>query len=71
VKRFAELGVIANCTPLWGTDYDGQFYDIYAAKLGAERMGQRLYPYGDLVRSGAVVTYGADIPGVQLHEIRR
>lgn len=25
VKRFAELGVIANCTPLWGTDYDGQF----------------------------------------------
>ncbi len=25
VKRFAELGVIANCTLLWGTDYDGSF----------------------------------------------
>jgi predicted amidohydrolase YtcJ len=69
VKRFAELGVIANCTPLWGTDYDGSFYDTYLAKLGAERMEERLYPYGDLVRSGALVTYGSDIPGVLISEI--
>jgi predicted amidohydrolase YtcJ len=69
VKRFAELGVIANCTPLWGTDYDGSFYDTYLAKLGAERMEERLYPYGDLVRSGALVTYGSDIPGVRISEI--
>jgi predicted amidohydrolase YtcJ len=69
VKRFAELGVIANCTPLWGTDYDGTFYDTYLAKLGAERMEERLYPYGDLVRSGALVTYGSDIPGVRISEI--
>ena len=69
MKRFAELGVIANCTPLWGTDYDGSFYDTYLAKLGAERMEERLYPYGDLVRSGALVTYGSDIPGVRISEI--
>jgi predicted amidohydrolase YtcJ len=69
VNRFAQLGVIANCTPLWGTDYDGNFYDMYTEKLGAARMEERLYPYGDLVRSGAVVTYGADIPGVQIREI--
>ena len=69
VKRFAALGVIANCTPLWGTDYDGNFYDMYTQKLGPARMDERLYPYGDLVRSGAVVTYGADIPGVQIREI--
>jgi predicted amidohydrolase YtcJ len=69
VKRFAQLGVIANCTPLWGSDYDGNFYDMYTEKLGAARMEERLYPYGDLVRSGAVVTYGADIPGVQIREI--
>jgi len=50
-------------TPLWGTDYDGTFHDTYLAKLGAERMEERLYPYGDLVRSGALVTYGSDIPG--------
>ena len=66
VKRFAELGVIANCTLLWGTDYDGTFYDTYLAKLGADRMEERLYPYGDLVRSGALVTYGSDIPGVRI-----
>lgn len=69
VKRFAEMGVIANCTPIWGTDYDGQQYDVYEARLGPQRMEERLYPYGDLVRSGAVVTYGADLPGSQVHEI--
>jgi predicted amidohydrolase YtcJ len=61
--------VIANCTPLWGTDYDGNVHDMYTQKLGAARMDERLYPYGDLVRSVAVVTYGADIPGVQIREI--
>jgi hypothetical protein len=40
-------------------------------KLGPARMDERLYPYGDPVRSGAVVTYGADIPGVQIREIPR
>jgi hypothetical protein len=30
---------------------------------------ERLHPYGDLVRSGAVVTYGTDLPGSQVHEI--
>lgn len=69
VPRFAELGVVANCTPCWATDYDGTYYDMYLAKLGPERFASRLYPYGDLVRSGAVVTYGADIPGVQIREI--
>jgi predicted amidohydrolase YtcJ len=63
------MGVIANCTPIWGTDYDGQQYDVYEARLGPQRMEERLYPYGDLVRSGAVVTYGADLPGSQVHEI--
>lgn len=69
VPRFAAMGVIANCTPCWATDYDGTYYDMYRAKLGAERFASRLYPYGDLVRTGAVVTYGADIPGVQISEI--
>jgi hypothetical protein len=69
VVRFASLGVIANVTPMWATDYDGTYYDMYLAKLGKDRFEERLYPYGDLVRSGATVTYGADIPGVQIHEI--
>lgn len=69
VGRYAQLGIIANCTPLWGTDYNGQYRDIYTAMLGAERVEERLLPYGDLVRSGAVVTYGSDIPGVDIPEI--
>lgn len=69
VRRYAALGVIANGTPLWGTDYDGTYWDLYTAAIGPERIEERLFPYGDLVRSGAVVTFGADIPGVQVHEI--
>ena len=69
VDRYAQLGLIANCTPLWGTDYNGQYRDIYTAMLGAERVEERLFPYGDLVRSGATVTYGSDIPGVDIPEI--
>lgn len=69
LPRYAAMGVIANCTPLWGTDYHGQYRQIYTELLGAERVEERLFPYGDLVRSGAVVTFGADIPGVDLPEI--
>ena len=69
IGRYAQMGVIANCTPLWGTDYNGQYLDIYTTLLGADRMEERLFPYGDLVRSGATVTYGSDIPGVDIPEI--
>lgn len=69
LPRFAALGVLANCTPLWGTDYHGQYRQIYTDLLGADRVEERLFPYGDLVRSGAIVTYGADIPGVDVAEV--
>lgn len=69
IGRYAQMGIIANCTPLWGTDYNGQYRDIYTEMLGADRVEERLFPYGDLVRSGAVVTYGSDIPGVDIPEI--
>jgi predicted amidohydrolase YtcJ len=69
IPRYAELGLIANCTPLWGTNYNGLYADIYRDALGADRVEERLFPYGDLVRSGAVVTYGSDIPGVTIAEI--
>ena len=69
LPRFAALGVLANCTPLWGTDYHGQYRQIYTDLLGADRVEERLFPYGDLVRSGAIVTFGADIPGVDVAEV--
>ena len=69
IPRFKELGVIANCTPLWGTDYRGLYAKVYTELLGAARVEERVMPYGDLVRSGAVVTYGADLPGVDVDEV--
>ena len=69
IGRYAAMGVIANCTPLWGTNYNGQYLDIYNNMLGPARVEERLFPYGDLVRSGATVTYGSDIPGVDIPEI--
>ncbi len=68
LPRFADLGVIANVTPLWGTNHDGIHIELYNDLLGPERAG-RVFPYGDLMRSGAVVTYGADCPGVAIDEI--
>ena len=69
VKRFKPLGIIANGTPLWATNYDGVYVEQYRSLFGAQRVEDRLYPYGDLVRSGATVTFGADIPGVDIDEI--
>lgn len=69
IPRFRELGVIANCTPLWGTNYHGMYAQIYTDLLGAQRVDERVFPYGDLVRSGALVTYGADLPGVDVDEV--
>lgn len=69
VARFAPLGVTANVTPLWGTDYRGEFVDAYPTLVGQERFRRDYCPYGSVVRSGANVTFGADCPGVEVHEI--
>jgi hypothetical protein len=69
VARFGPLGVTANVTPLWGTDYRGEFVDAYPGLVGEERFHRDYCPYGSVVRSGANVTYGADCPGVEVHEI--
>jgi predicted amidohydrolase YtcJ len=67
--RFAGLGVTMNGTPVWGTDYRGEFVDAYPVLVGDERFERDYCPYGDIVRSGALVTFGADCPGVEVHEI--
>ena len=54
-----------------GTDYNGRYRAIYTKLLGADRVEERLLPYGDLVRSGAVVTYGSDIRASTSRRFRR
>ena len=69
IPRFAELGLIVNGTPIWATDYNGVDYDRYQRILGAQRFEERLLPYGDILRTGAMLTFGADIGGVDIDEV--
>lgn len=69
VPRYKQMGIIANCQPMWGTDYNGESIDVYTKALGAKRVEERAFPYGDLVRSGATVTYGSDVPGIEIPDI--
>jgi predicted amidohydrolase YtcJ len=69
LPRFRKLGLVVNGTPLWATDYNGVDYDRYQRKLGARRFEERLLAYGDVMRSGATYTIGADLGGVDVDEI--
>ncbi len=69
IPRFKKLGIITNGTPLWATDYNGVDYNRYQQRLGAKRFEEEFEPYGDLVRSGATFTIGADLGGVDIPEI--
>jgi predicted amidohydrolase YtcJ len=69
LPRFQKLGIIVNGTPIWATDYNGVDYNRYNARLGAKRFEEEFEPYGDVVRSGATFTIGADLGGVDIPEI--
>jgi len=69
IPHYKKMGLIANATPLWGTDYDGIYRKSYEKRIGNQRIEERLFPYGDLQRSGTIISYGADIPGADLPEL--
>jgi predicted amidohydrolase YtcJ len=58
VPRFRTLGAVANGQPLWAV-YDAQMCDLTIPFLGEERATWQ-YPFGSLVRSGAVLAFGSD-----------
>jgi hypothetical protein len=60
VPRFRELGVVANGQPLWAAN-DPQMTELTMPFLGPERSA-RQYPFGSLLRSGAVLAFGSDWP---------
>lgn len=66
IPRYRKLHLIANCTPMWGTNYNGDYIETFNKALGARRVEEEIFPYGDLVRSGAIVTYGSDVPGIEI-----
>lgn len=58
VPRFRELGVAANMQSLWAT-YEPQMVELTLPFLGEARSAWQ-YPFGDLLRAGAVLAAGSD-----------
>jgi predicted amidohydrolase YtcJ len=65
LPRFAQLGVIANLEPLWA-QRNAIMTELTEPRLGPERSRWQ-YPIGELLRSGAHVSFGSDWP-VSSHE---
>ncbi|MGY1495625.1 amidohydrolase [Streptomyces sp. QTS52] len=60
VPRFARLGAVANIQALWAM-HEPQMDDLTIPFLGPERAAWQ-YPFGSLLRSGAVLAAGSDWP---------
>ncbi|MDQ7878201.1 amidohydrolase family protein [Microbacterium sp. QXD-8] len=58
VPRFRRLGVAANMQSLWAT-YEPQMVELTLPFLGEPRSAWQ-YPFGDLLRAGAVLAAGSD-----------
>ncbi len=58
IRRFRELGVGANMQSLWAA-LEPQMVDLTMPFLGETRSAWQ-YPFGDLLRSGAVLCAGSD-----------
>ncbi|GAA1522805.1 hypothetical protein BJ978_000529 [Agromyces terreus] len=58
IARFRELGVVANMQSLWAA-LEPQMVELTLPFLGSPRDAWQ-YPFGDLMRSGAVLAAGSD-----------
>lgn len=58
VQRFRELGVVANIQAYWAV-LEAQMVELTLPFLGEPRASWQ-YPFGDLLRSGAVLAMGSD-----------
>lgn len=60
VARFAPLGAVVSAQPLWANAEDVQT-ELTIPFLGPERSAWQ-YPFGDMLRAGAVLAGGSDWP---------
>jgi predicted amidohydrolase YtcJ len=58
VKRFARLGVVANCQPYWA-QYEPQMTDLTMPFLGEERTAWQ-YPFASFLSGGTTIAMGSD-----------
>jgi len=56
VQRFADLGVVAQSTPLWAS------YDVEGEKYVNEDQFNRYFRYNSLKQAGARLSFGSDFP---------
>jgi predicted amidohydrolase YtcJ len=61
--RFKELNIIANSTPSWFACMNTEYY---VELFGAERM-DKWYPFTDLLKAGARITFGGDLPSADVY----
>lgn len=59
VRRFAELGAVANCQPLWACN-EAAITELTVPFIGDR--SQYLYPFGSLHRNRAILAMGSDWP---------
>ena len=60
LKRFAELDVIAQSTPLWAA------YDVYGKQFVSDDQFQRYWPVRSLEKEGVRLAFGSDFPATGL-----
>ena len=60
MPRFRELGVLANCQPLWASN-EPQMTELTLPFRGPERSAWQ-YPFGSLAAAGAQLCFGSDWP---------
>jgi predicted amidohydrolase YtcJ len=58
VPRFRELGVVANCQPLWAC-LSGYVEDLTLPFL-TENAARTMYPFGSFHRAGVTLAFGSD-----------
>jgi len=58
VRRFAELGVVANGQPLWAC-HEAQMDELVLPFIGPRR-ADRLFPFKSLIGAGARLAFGSD-----------
>ncbi len=56
--RFRELGVVANCQPLWACS--SPYVDELTLPFISETQAATMYPFGSLHRAGARLAFGSD-----------
>ena len=69
IPRYKQLHIIANCTPMWGTNYNGDYIESFTKALGHAESRKRYFPTATWCVREPSVTYGSDVPGIEIPDM--